>query len=77
MLPQISGFYISTMLYNLEMNIRSAAILGYVGAGGIGILMNDHISLRIYDDLSVILLLLLATVVVIESISRTIRKRLL
>lgn len=76
-LPQISGFYISTMLYNLEMNIRSAAILGYVGAGGIGILMNDRISLLIYDDLSVILLLLSVTVVVIESTSRTIRKRLL
>lgn len=44
-IPQISGFYLSTLLYNLEMNIRSAAILGYVGAGGIGILMNDRISL--------------------------------
>lgn len=75
--PQISGFYISTMLYNLEMNIRSAAILGYVGAGGIGILMNDRISLRMYADLTVILLLLLVTVVAIESLSRTIRKRLL
>lgn len=76
-IPQISGFYISTILYNLEMNIRSAAILGYVGAGGIGILMNDRIGLRQYDELTVILILLLATVVVIEALSRTIRKRLL
>lgn len=75
--PQISGFYISTLLYNLEMNIRSAAILGYVGAGGIGILMNDRISLRMYADLSVVLILLLVSVVAIESLSRTIRKRLL
>lgn len=75
--PQISGFYISTLLYNLEMNIRSAAILGYVGAGGIGILMNDRISLRMYADLSVVLLLLLATVVAIETLSRAIRKRLI
>ena len=74
--PQISGFYISTILYNLEMNIRSAAILGYVGAGGIGILMNDRISLRQYADLSVVLLLLLLTVVVIEGLSRMVRKRL-
>lgn len=74
--PQISGFYISTLLYNLEMNIRSAAILGYVGAGGIGILMNDRISLRMYADLSVVLLLLLITVVAIEALSRAIRKRL-
>lgn len=76
-LPQISGFYISTILYNLEMNIRSAAILGYVGAGGIGILMNDRISLRQYDELTVILILLLTTVLVIEVLSRSIRKRLL
>lgn len=76
-IPQIAGFYISTILYNLEMNIRSAAILGYVGAGGIGILMNDRIGLRQYDELTVILILLLATVVVIEALSRTIRKRLL
>lgn len=74
--PQISGFYISNLLYNLEMNIRSAAILGYVGAGGIGILMNDRISLRMYADLSVVLILLLVTVVIIETLSRAIRKRL-
>lgn len=75
--PQISGFYISTLLYNLEMNIRSAAILGYVGAGGIGILMNDRISLRMYADLSVVLILLLITVLIIETLSRVIRKRLI
>lgn len=75
-IPQISGFYLSTLLYNLEMNIRSAAILGYVGAGGIGILMNDRISLRMYADLSVVLILLLITVLAIETLSRVARKRL-
>ena len=75
-IPQISGFYLSTLLYNLEMNIRSAAILGYVGAGGIGILMNDRISLRMYADLSVVLILLLITVLAIETLSRVVRKRL-
>ena len=75
-LPQISGLYLSTILYNLEMNIRSAAILGYVGAGGIGTLMNEAIGWRRYDNLVVILLMLLVTVVIIETISRRIRKRL-
>lgn len=74
--PQISGLYISTILYNLEMNIRSAAILGYVGAGGIGILMNESIGWREYQNLATILIVLLVTVVVIESISREVRKRL-
>ncbi len=75
-LPQISGLYISTILYNLEMNIRSAAILGYVGAGGIGTLMNEAIGWRKYDNLSTILIMLLITVVIIESLSRSVRKRL-
>lgn len=74
--PQISGLYISTILYNLEMNIRSAAILGYVGAGGIGILMNESIGWREYQNLATILIVLLVTVVIIESISREVRKRL-
>ncbi|CAM3705071.1 phosphonate ABC transporter, permease protein PhnE [Erysipelothrix urinaevulpis] len=75
-LPQISGLYISTILYNLEMNIRSAAVLGYVGAGGIGILMNQAIGWRDYQRLSIILIMLLVTVVSIEALSRQVRKRL-
>lgn len=74
--PQISGLYISTILYNLEMNIRSAAILGYVGAGGIGILMNESIGWREYQNLATILIVLLVSVIVIESLSREVRKRL-
>lgn len=75
--PQISGQFISTVLYNLEMNIRNAAILGYVGAGGIGLLMNEKIGWRQYDRLVIILMVLLVTVVIIESISRAIRRRII
>jgi len=75
-IPQILGQYISMMLYNFEMNVRSAAILGYVGAGGIGMLMNEKLALREYDKLGLILLFLLLTVYIIESVSRLIRERL-
>lgn len=75
-IPQILGQYISMILYNFEMNVRSAAILGYVGAGGIGMLMNEKLALREYDRLGLILLFLLLTVYAIESTSRLIRERL-
>jgi phosphonate transport system permease protein len=75
-LPQLYGNFFSTSLYSFEINIRYSAILGFVGAGGIGILLNDAMSLRRYGNVSVLLLGLLALVLVTENISRAIRKRL-
>ena len=75
-LPQIMPNYLSISLYSFEINIRYAAILGYVGAGGIGILLNDRMNWRRYEDVIVVLLVLLATVIMIESLSRYIRRRL-
>jgi phosphonate transport system permease protein len=76
-MPQLWGQYYSLTLYNLEMNIRNAAILGYVGAGGIGIVLSERLAWRVYPDVGLILLVLMVTVLVIESISREIRRRLL
>ncbi|MCK5762136.1 MAG: phosphonate ABC transporter, permease protein PhnE [Candidatus Izimaplasma sp.] len=75
-LPQIMPNYLSIALYSFEINIRYAAILGYVGAGGIGILLNDRMNWRDYDSVITVLLVLLVTVVAIESLSRYIRRRL-
>ncbi|NTW96653.1 MAG: phosphonate ABC transporter, permease protein PhnE [Erysipelotrichaceae bacterium] len=75
-LPQILGQFISFILYNFEMNVRSASILGYVGAGGIGLLLNEKLGWRQYDKVSTILLTLLVTVYAIETLSRAIRKKL-
>ncbi|MBQ7223767.1 MAG: phosphonate ABC transporter, permease protein PhnE [Erysipelotrichaceae bacterium] len=75
--PQVRGFYWSTVLYCFETNVRSAAILGYVGAGGIGVLMNAQLSWRNYDNAGLMVLVLVITVVVIETISREIRKKLI
>lgn len=75
-IPQILGFYFSSILYNFEINIRSSAILGFVGAGGIGILLNDAMGLRDYDKVSLMVLCLLLLVIGIEQISRMLRKGL-
>ena len=75
-MPQILPTYFSTCLYSLEINVRYAAILGYVGAGGIGLILNEKIGWREYDKVGMILLMLFITVVIIENLSKYIRERL-
>lgn len=74
--PQIKGFYWSTVLYCFEMNIRSAAILGYVGAGGIGVKLNDTIANMDYERTGLLVLVLIIVVVIVETVSRELRKKL-
>ncbi len=75
-LPQILPIYISICLYSFEINVRYAAILGYVGAGGIGLLLNNNVGMRQYSKVGMVILMLFLTVVIIESTSRYFRERL-
>lgn len=75
-MPLVMPTYMSTLLFNFEGNVRYAAILGYVGAGGIGLILNEKLGWRDYSSVGMILLLLLCTVMIIESISQHFRKRL-
>ncbi len=74
--PQVRGFFWSTVLYCFETNVRSAAILGYVGAGGIGTQINTQMNWRNYANAGMMVFVLVITVVVIETISRVIRRKL-
>jgi phosphonate transport system permease protein len=74
--PQVLPAYLSACLYNFEGNVRYAAILGYVGAGGIGLTLNENVGWRNYDRVGIIIVMLFVTVVVIESLSHFIRKKL-
>ena len=75
-IPQILPTYLSYCLYSLEMNIRAAAILGYVGAGGLGILINEFIGWRDYESLGAVLLARYVVVFIIENTSQYLRKKL-
>ena len=68
-LPEILPAYLTNALYLLEGNVRHSAILGYVGAGGIGLLLNEKVSWREYDKVGTILLLLFAVVYLMEHLS--------
>ncbi|SDB83528.1 phosphonate transport system permease protein [Pelagirhabdus alkalitolerans] len=74
--PQILPNYLSISLYSFEGNVRYAAILGYVGAGGVGRLINETIGWRDYQSLGMIVFMLVITVYLIESTSEYFRKKL-
>lgn len=75
-MPQIASSYVAIYLYSLELNVRYAAILGYVGAGGIGVILNEKIGWRQYDQVGMVLVMLFITVVIIEQVSKYVRERL-
>lgn len=64
-------------LHQFESNVRSAGILGAVGAGGIGLQIAERIKVRCWNQVAFIILLILATVAVIDVVSARIRRWLI
>ncbi|GAB3601493.1 phosphonate ABC transporter, permease protein PhnE [Microbacterium tumbae] len=75
-LPQTMPLFANQWLYTLELNVRVSAILGFVGAGGIGRLLDERRGFYAYGDVSVIILEILVVVVLIELLSNALRRRL-
>ncbi|PMR74507.1 phosphonate ABC transporter, permease protein PhnE [Billgrantia endophytica] len=76
-LPQVLPMFISSTLYIFESNIRSATILGIVGAGGIGYQLSERIRGHHWEEVATILLMILFTVYLIDWVSGKIRSRLI
>ena len=74
--PQILPQYLDNCLYCFELNVRQSSILGYVGAGGLGILITERISLRAYSDAGMIFLTIFAVVWTIDLMNDYIRSRI-
>jgi phosphonate transport system permease protein len=72
-LPQILPDLISFPLYRLETNIRAASVLGLIGAGGIGYLMNTSFRTFQYEEAAAIVLVLIALVMVVDYLSSRLR----
>jgi phosphonate transport system permease protein len=68
---------LSQLLFMIEYNIRASAILGFVGAGGIGLLLNLYINTLAYNRVAMILVLILIVVLGMDVLSRLVRKRFL
>ena len=76
-LPQVLSNLASYTLLRLEVNVRGAAVIGFVGAGGIGQELIVAIRKFYYSDVSAILLMLLVCVMAIDFASEKLRHRLL
>jgi phosphonate transport system permease protein len=72
-LPQILPDLISFTLYRLETNIRAASVLGLIGAGGIGYLMNTSFRTFQYQEAAAIVLVLIALVMFVDHLSSRLR----
>jgi phosphonate transport system permease protein len=74
-LPQVLPIMISTSLYYLESNTRTATILGIVGAGGIGFLLDERIRANNWDEVMTFVILILITVSLIDNLSKFLRMK--
>ena len=75
-IPQVLPNYTSYFLLRLEINVRASAILGFVGAGGIGSELARSIGWGDGAITSALFLMLFATIVIIDQLSSALRRRL-
>jgi len=75
--PQVMPLWISYTLYRFDSNVRSAAVVGIVGAGGIGALLWDVIRGFQYAQTMAIMIMIIVTVSVLDLISARIRRTLI
>lgn len=72
-LPQVIPNYMSYSFWRLELNVRSATIVGFVGAGGIGHDLFTSVQLLYFSDAGAILLIIVATIMLIDMLSEMFR----
>ena len=72
--PQVMPRLIGLSLYRLDINFRESAVIGIVGAGGIGATLNTAIDRYEYDSAGAILLIIIGIVMIAEYLSSAIRK---
>lgn len=76
-LPQVLSNFVSYALLRFEVNVRGAAVIGFVGAGGIGQDLMLSIRKFYYSDVSAVLLIIIVTVFAIDLITEKLRTRLI
>src|SRR4029453_18053649 len=76
-LPEGANAILTQLLFMLEYNIRASSILGFVGAGGLGFVMQVYLQTLEYRRLASVLLLILVVVLAMDGLSAWIRKRFL
>ena len=76
-MPQVASNFASYALLRFEINVRGAAVLGFVGAGGIGQTLLEVIRKFYYSDISALLVMIVVTVMLIDAVTERVRYRLI
>lgn len=76
-LPQIMTYFISYVLYAFEINVRASTVLGYLGAGGIGLYLQQTLQVFSYDKTGTIIIFIIIAVVLIDYVSSKSREALM
>jgi phosphonate transport system permease protein len=74
--PQVMAQIADIAIYRWEYNFRASTVMGMVGAGGIGFELMGSLRLMRYSEVSALLLVILATVTVVDAVGINLRKRL-
>lgn len=76
-LPQVTPQFVAYVQYILERNVRTATVLGIVGAGGIGLELKGRLDLSDYSHVATTLLIIFITVFLLEQLTQAVRSRLI
>lgn len=74
-IPQVMPLWVSYSLYRFESNVRSATVVGMVGAGGIGVVLWEIIRGFYFAETCAVMIIIIATVSILDLASASIRKR--
>jgi len=75
--PQVAATMVSYILYSFEINVRASVIIGLVGAGGIGFLLQVRLNFFDYSAVGLIIIVIFAVVLLIDGISVWARSKLI
>ncbi|NRO15646.1 phosphonate ABC transporter, permease protein PhnE [Lactobacillus helveticus] len=76
-MPQIMTYFISYVLYAFEINVRASTVLGYIGAGGIGLNLQQTLQVFNYAQTGTIIIVIIVVVVLIDYVSSKSREALM
>ena len=77
LVPRVLPDFLAASLYRLESNVRSATILGIIGAGGIGTWLMMNLNARNWERVGLLLLGMIITIMLVDAISGRLRRRLI
>ena len=76
-LPEVLPIVISYWLFRFEINVRVSAVLGMIGAGGVGSELVQQLNFRNFEAVGAVLIITVVVVIIIDTISAAVRRRII